>query len=250
MLDALPNHGGKMRRTALVAIADFVAAVDRPHPVRVAIDGRTASGKTTIADELAHELNRTGRTITRTSIDGFHRPKRDRYARGRHSPEGYYFDARDLDAIRRLLLDPLGPGGTLTYSTASFDLEADLPIIAPTHRAGQRDILIVDGTFLQRPELQGAWEVAVFVDVDAATAAGRGVSRDAKQLGGREAAEVLYRDRYAPAFEIYEKLCAPLQSADIVFDNTDFANATARIARPVESHESQRQGRDAGKPAL
>jgi uridine kinase len=113
--------------------------------VRVAIDGRTASGKTTIADELAHELNRIGRATIRTSIDGFHRPKRDRYARGRHSPEGYYFDARDLDAIRRLLLEPLGPGGTLTYRTASFDLETDLPIIAPTHRAGQRDILIVDG---------------------------------------------------------------------------------------------------------
>ena len=73
-----------MRRTALVAIADFVAAVDRPHPVRVAIDGRTASGKTTIADELAHELNRIGRATIRTSIDGFHRLKRDRYARGRH----------------------------------------------------------------------------------------------------------------------------------------------------------------------
>ena len=60
-----------MRRKALVAIADFVAAVDRPHPVRVAIDGRTASGKTTIADELALELNRTGRATIRTSIDAF-----------------------------------------------------------------------------------------------------------------------------------------------------------------------------------
>ena len=228
-----------MRRKALVAIADFVAAVDRPHPIRVAIDGRTASGKTTLADELALELNRTGRATIRTSIDGFHRPKRDRYARGRHSPEGYYFDARDLDAIRRLLLDPLGPGGTLTYRTASFDLEADRPIIAPTHRAGQRDILIVDGTFLQRAEFQGAWEVVVFVDVDAATAAERGVSRDANQLGGREAAEVLYRDRYAPAFEIYEKLSAPLQSANIVLDNRDFAKSTARIIRPVETHSSQ-----------
>jgi uridine kinase len=93
-----------MRHTALAAIAEFVAAVDRPHPVRVAIDGRTSSGKTTVAAELAHELDRIGRATIGTSIDGFHRPRRDRYARGRHSPEGYYFDARDLDAVRRLLL--------------------------------------------------------------------------------------------------------------------------------------------------
>lgn len=228
-----------MRHTALDAVAKFVAAVDRPHPVRVAIDGRTASGKTTVADELAHELNRIGRATIRTSIDGFHRPQRDRYARGRHSPDGYYFDARDLDAIRRLLLEPLGPGGTLTYRIACFDLETDLPIVAPAHQAGQRDILIVDGTFLQRPELQDAWDVAVFVDVDAATAAERGASRDAMQLGGREAAERLYRDRYAPAFEIYERLSLPLQNANIVLDNRDFETATARIIRPVGTYASQ-----------
>jgi uridine kinase len=228
-----------MRHTALLAVAEFVAAVDRQHPVRVAIDGRTASGKTTFADELAHELNRIVRATIRTSIDGFHRPKRDRYARGRHSPEGYYFDARDLDAVRRLLLEPLGPGGSLTYRTACFDLEADLPITAPAYRAGPRDILIVDGTFLQRPELQDAWEVAVFVDVDAATAAERGASRDAMRLGGREAAETLYRDRYAPAFEIYERLSLPLQKANIVFDNREFETATARIIRPVETGLSQ-----------
>jgi len=64
-------------------------------------------------------------------------------------------------------------------------------------------------------------------------------SRDANQLGGREAAEVLYRDRYAPAFEIYEKLSAPLQRANIVLDNRDFAKSKARINRPVETHPSQ-----------
>jgi len=223
-----------MRRAALALITRFVAAVDRPHPVRVAIDGRTASGKTTVADELANEFVRIGRATIRTSIDGFHRPKVDRYARGRHSPEGYYFDARDLDAIRKLLLDPLGMQGSLIYRTASFDLGTDLPIVAPARRAGQKDILIVDGTFLQRPELRDAWEVVVFVNVDAATAVGRGVSRDAERIGGQEAAEILYRDRYSPAFEIYEKLSRPLQNANIVLENGDFENATARILRPVE----------------
>jgi uridine kinase len=92
---------------------------------------------------------------------------------------------------------------------------------------------------LQRQGLRDAWEVVVFVDVDADTAAERGASRDAIQLGGREVAEVLYRDRYAPAFEIYERLSLPLQKANIVLDNRDFETATARIIRPVETHSSQ-----------
>jgi uridine kinase len=89
--------------------------------------------------------------------------------------------------------------------------------------------------------LQDAWEVIVFVDVDAATAAERGASRDAVKLGGREVAEVLYRDRYAPAFEIYERLSMPLQKANIVLDNRDFETTTARIIRPVEMRFSQPQ---------
>jgi hypothetical protein len=48
-------------------------------------------------------------------------------------------------------------------------------------------------------------------------------------------ADGLYRDRYAPAFEIYETLSLPLQKANIVFDNRDFETATARIIRPVDA---------------
>jgi hypothetical protein len=50
--------------------------------------------------------------------------------------------------------------------------------------------------------------------------------------------EALFRDRYAPAFEIYEKLSLPLQDANIVLDNRDFETATARIIRPVETRLS------------
>ena len=39
VLDASLKLEGGMRHTALIAVAEFVAAADRPHPVRVAIDG-------------------------------------------------------------------------------------------------------------------------------------------------------------------------------------------------------------------
>jgi hypothetical protein len=119
------------RARVLDELAASVASISLGRPVRVAIDGRTASGKTTLADELAALLTARGRPVIRTSIDGFHRPKAERYARGRTSPEGYYYDSRDLDAVTRLLLAPLGPGGDRRYRTASFDLEKRSP-----HRSG------------------------------------------------------------------------------------------------------------------
>src|SRR5258707_1030639 len=84
--------------------------------------------------------------------------------------------------------------------------QADLPVDAPATQAGVRDILIVDGTFLQRPELRDAWDVIVFVDVDAAIALDRGVSRDSKHLGGQAATAALFRDRYAAAYDIYDRV--------------------------------------------
>src|ERR1700759_3654411 len=89
----------------------MILGIGDKRPIRIAIDGRTASGKTTFADELAAKLMQRARLVIRTSIDGFHRPKAERYARGRYSAEGYYYDARDLSAVVAMLLAPLGPNG-------------------------------------------------------------------------------------------------------------------------------------------
>jgi uridine kinase len=190
-------------------LAMAIAATDLGRPVRVAVDGRTASGKTALADELAEFIKNKGRPVIRTSIDGFHRPKVERYARGRYSAEGYYCDARDLSAIRTMLLGPLGPDGDRFYRTATFDLDNDTPFRQEPQRATADAVLIVDGTFLQRPELRDGWDITIVVAVSELGAEGRGVDRDADRLGGVEAARALYAQRYRPAFDLYERLCAP-----------------------------------------
>ena len=63
-------------------LASRISSVRRDHPVRVAIDGADASGKTTLADELAAPLQRMGRSVLRSSIDGFHNPATIRRRRG------------------------------------------------------------------------------------------------------------------------------------------------------------------------
>lgn len=200
-------------------------------PLRVGIDGPLASGKTTLANDLADGLLAHAPAI-RAGLDGFHRPRTERYARGRRSALGYYEDARDYAAMRRALLDPLGPGGSGLYRTGVFDLEADLPAEAPLARAGADAVLIVEGTFLQRPEFHGAWDVVIYLDIDPEVSLARGMARDAAALGGPEAAAALYRERYLPAWEMYAAACRPRERADIVIDHRDFeAPRIARMAR-------------------
>lgn len=207
------------RRSDVSSIEDAastILALRLPHPIRVAVDGRTASGKTTFADLLAAALRQSSRSVIRASIDGFHQPKAIRHRRGRLSPDGYYEDARDFAAVRKFLLDPLGPGGDLRYLIATFDLERDAPLEKKALKAGEDAVLLVDGTFLQRPELKDAWDFIVFLDVAEEEARQRGVARDALALGGAVGASELYIKRYAPAFTRYEMECSPRANADVV----------------------------------
>jgi uridine kinase len=223
-----PEPTSKFGRKGVIDdLAMMIAALQQPSPVRVAVDGRTASGKTRFADELAARIMRENREVIRTSIDGFHNPKAIRYARGRYSAEGYYFDARDLTAIRMLLLDPLGPDGDRRYRTTSFDLEMDTPIDQTPLTASEKSVLLVDGTFLQRPEL--IWDLTIFVESSEQISEERGVNRDAVRLGGLAEARQLYANRYRPAFDLYEKLCKPRLTADVVIENDDLENPRLRI---------------------
>jgi uridine kinase len=229
MMQAPPVSVQRRRRQVIGSIAERLEAACAAHPLRVAVDGRTASGKTTLADELADVLRAGGREVIRTSVDGFHRPRVERYRRGRHSPEGYLDDARDWDAVRRLLLDPLGPNGDRWYRTASFDLERDQPIAVPPRLADADSIAIVDGTFLQRAELLDAWDFVLFVEVSEDVALRRGIARDAPHLGGEAAAREMHERRYQPAFTIYDGRCRPRERAHLVVNNHD--PSTPRISR-------------------
>src|SRR5262245_16501194 len=120
-----------MKRSIFIEeLAERIAAVTRPHPVRVAIDGVDGVGKTTLADELVEPLRRHGRAVIRASIDGFHNPRSIRYKLGRTSPEGYFRDSFNYSALTTDLLTPLGPGGSRIYRSAVFDYRMDSEVAA------------------------------------------------------------------------------------------------------------------------
>jgi uridine kinase len=195
-------------------------AVSLPHPVRVAIDGVDASGKTTLADALAQKIE-PFRPVLRAGIDQFHNPRAVRYRLGPDSPDGYYQDSFDLSALRRLLLDPLGQGGSRVIQPAVFDFRADHTLHAAPIQVEPDAILLFDGVFLQRPLLRPCWDFVIFVQASFETILARAVTRDRDLLGGE--AEVLrrYRTRYIPAQEQYLKECQPAFRADVVVENEE-----------------------------
>jgi uridine kinase len=209
-------------RSDLVAhVADLLTRVPARNPLRVAVDGITASGKTTFADEVADAVREHGRQCLRVSMDGFHNHRAVRYRRGRASAAGYYDDAYDVTGLRRVLLDPLGPTGDRQYRTATHDLTTDAPVHENAGLAPPDLVLVVDGTFLQRRELADAWDVVVFLRVGFATARARGIARDAQLLGSETEAGRLYDERYHAACRRYVDEVGPEHAADVVVDNDD-----------------------------
>jgi uridine kinase len=218
------------RDALLAALAGHIAGIALPHPARVAIDGIDAAGKSTLADALVPLIVRRGRPVIRASVDGFQRPRALRYARGPLSSEGYFEDAFDYAALRSSLLEPLGPGGARRYRTQTFDYRRDEPVDAPAQAAPANAIVLVDGVFLQRPELTGCWDLVIFVDVPFDVSLARALERDLAALGSAEVVRERYARRYLPAQRRYLAECRPRERADFIVENADPA-APALIVR-------------------
>jgi uridine kinase len=58
------------RLLVLDELAAKIGDISLGRPTRIAIDGRTAAGKTTLSDELAALVGKRGRPVIRTSIAG------------------------------------------------------------------------------------------------------------------------------------------------------------------------------------
>lgn len=181
--------------------------------VIVAVDGIDGAGKTHFADDLALALTATGHSVFRASVDDFHRSQAERHARGADSAEGYYRDFFDYSTMRRVLLEPFRLGGSAAFVTAAFDQERDEPVQAKW-RTGPKDaILVLDGVFLNRPELVGLWNYSIWLNLP------------------RELAEQRMRDRDGPAANaerfrgvqgLYLAEASPRTTATCIIDNRDF----------------------------
>jgi uridine kinase len=210
-----------MRTELSARLGRLVCAHPAGHTVRVAIDGPDAAGKTTLADDLADAVRASGRPALRVSFDDFHRPRAERYRRGPLSPEGYVRDCFDFPALRRLVLDPLGPGGDGRFRPALRDLHTEELHDAPARLAPPGAVLVVDGVFLQSAELAGCWELSVYLDVRPEETLRRALVRDVEVFGSADVVRERYQRRYLPGQQLYRDAVDPVRIADVVLGYDD-----------------------------
>ncbi|MCU1477926.1 MAG: uridine kinase [Subtercola sp.] len=122
---------------------------------RVLVGVDAVAGGRAFADDLAVALREAGHAVFRASLDDFQRPRAARMQRGANSAEAYYLDWFDYSVFLRVLVQPFRMGGSTGFITATFDAARDMPRSTHWVTGPQDAILLVDGPFLQRPELRG-----------------------------------------------------------------------------------------------
>lgn len=193
------------RPVAAERLADELAGiVDRAaegagHVLRVAVDGHPAAGPGPLADALVDPLRLLGRPVLRVGSDWFLRPASVRLEHGRTDPDAFYDDRLDLAALRREVLDPLGPGGSGRYLPTLWDPATDRATRAAYVTAPERAVLVLDGTLLLGAGLP--LDLVVHLRLSAGAR-------------GRRVAE---EDRWAlPAYDRYDDEVDPALVADVV----------------------------------
>jgi uridine kinase len=200
-----------LKSDVMDALATEILQNNARGKVIVAIDGVDGAGKTQFGDALADAIRRAGHEAVTASVDGFHRPRAERYAKGIDSPEGFFDDSYDYDAFETQLIAPFRAGEPFAVSV--FDLEADAPEVRMGSAPSDNTILVIDGIFLHRHELRGLWNYSVWLDVSDAERDRRLIERD----GERSVAP-----RYSKGQELYVRRAKPRAAATAIYNNNDF----------------------------
>lgn len=207
------------RRALLDTLADIcpIRPAGSAWAVLIGVDGVDGAGKSTLAEELGSVLATRGRAVLRVGEDDFHAPRRVRYARGRHSPDGFFLDSYDDARLVADVLAPLGPDGDGRVRRAAFDVVRDEPVDAPVEQVPRGAVLVLDGLFLHRNALAGAFDVSVWLRVPFDETFARMASRD----GCSPDPAAPENARYVGGQRRYLRECHPAARATVVVDNTD-----------------------------
>ena len=147
-----------------------------------------------------------------------------RLAKGEYSALGYYEDAFDYQAVIDRLLGPLsGEVFPVLCRQAAHDVRTDLPVAAPSISVGAGCVLLFEGIFLFRRELNAYWDFRVLLDIDQATSLSRDLARDTDVIGPAEVVRRKHEARYEPAWQIYGNAEHPESKADVIVDNRNFS---------------------------
>jgi hypothetical protein len=115
--------------------------------LRVALDGPACASPVELAERLVAPLRTLGRPAEVIRADTFWRDASLRFEHGREDVDAY-LGWLDAAALRREVLDPLGPDGSGSYLPSLRDPATNRATRAPAHRAGPGSVVFVAGELL------------------------------------------------------------------------------------------------------
>jgi len=147
-----------LKRDTLDSLADEFLHNYSKGRTLLAVDGAAAAGTKQFADDLAERLGRGGHAVFRASLGDFQRPLENRIG------DDYRW-LYDYDLFRRVLVEPFKMAGSTGFVLEAWDAARDQPYEMDWKTGPADATLIVDGEFLNRPELRGLWNWSIWLEV-------------------------------------------------------------------------------------
>ncbi len=196
----MPFTDNKARLSMLLDAIDRLTRGGRR--LTVAIDGRCAAGKTTLARQLQEQY---GCPVFHMD-DFFLRP-------GQRTLERYREPGGNVDRERFLeeVLAPLARGDAVRYRPFSCARMA----LGPAVSVPPAQLAVVEGAYSLHPGLAGYYGCTVFLDIDPDLQRRRILQRE-----GPERARV-FAEKWVPLEEAYFARYAPMERCDFVFAAAD-----------------------------
>ncbi|MBR3415230.1 MAG: (d)CMP kinase [Clostridia bacterium] len=188
-----------MDKTAVIVLSRIKELTENKRRVTVAIDGRCASGKSTLADALAARL---GCAVFHTD-DYFLRPEQ-------RTPERLATPGGNVDR-ERLLAEVVLPleRGEETVVRRAYDCKTGK--MTPPVETKVGPVAIVEGSYSCHPDLWDHYDLRVFLTVPAEEQMRRITAREG------EAAAEIFRTKWIPLEEEYFKAYRISERCDFCF---------------------------------
>lgn len=178
--------------------AVLALAADLEFPFLLAIDGRCAAGKTTLAVKLAEQWD-----CNVIHMDDFYLPFRDRTPERMSQPGGHM----DLDRLREQILLPLRAGAVFSYRP--YDCHRDLWL--PERSLDGGKTTVVEGSYSCHPHLSGLYDAMVFLDISQ--------KEQLSRLRRRNAGAIeMFLTSWIPREEQYFSVCGIRESCGLVIE--------------------------------
>lgn len=187
-------------------LKEISLAVHQNKRLIIGIDGLSRSGKTTFTKKLASMLSEKGIENTVFHLDDHIVDRSKRYNTGNEEWQEYYYLQWDAELLKKTLFEKLIHNNEIELPFYDNELERHT---FRTLNLSLKNVMIVEGIFLQREEWKSYLDYTVFIDCPRDVRFGR-ESRKTQQNIEK------FRNRYWKAEDFYMTKLRPVENADLV----------------------------------